>query len=143
MVPFSLILHPYRRLTRRLHNSLPVGSLRGFPEVRGAGEQESAPGRTCFQANQLAIYKHEQFLVYTDTTTLSQKNFERKMYKAKQEIGISDPQFFVVQSMVWVLKILKTMMHLRLQNTCSKLFVCRFLITQSLQSHNHSQTMSQ
>lgn len=29
------------------------------------------PGRTCSQANQLAIYKHEQFLVYTDTTTLS------------------------------------------------------------------------
>ena len=140
-VSFSLILHPYWRLTRRLQQFTSWQPAR-IPRGTRAGGQESAPGRTCFQANQLAIYKHEQFLVYTDTITLSQKNIERKIYKAKQQIGISDPWFFVVQSMIWVLKILKTMIHVYRIHVANFVFVF-FLITQSLQSHNHSQTMSQ
>ena len=52
---------------------------------------------------------------------------------ALQHGGQNYFMLFAVQSMIWVLKILKTMIHLRLQNTCSKLCVCLFLITQSLQ----------
>lgn len=143
MVPFSLILHPYRRLTRRLHNSLPVGSLRGFLEVRGPVGKRAPRVELASRLTSWLFTSMNNFLFTPTQQHCRRKILKEKCIKRNRKQELVTPSFFVVQSMVWVLKILKTMMYLRLQHTCSKLCVCLFLITQSLQSHNHSQTMSQ